>query len=135
MSKTFFCSLAVGPDEQALRTGLIKCIELAVAGGHASANIVVPKKDSLKGLIQKVLGDTIYASLIKTGEAQTSDVTIRLATEQIPLVFPGPVLLAWTGWDHTKEVAASYLATDVIFLPWRAEELDEFRQEYAPTTL
>lgn len=131
MAKQYFYAPKAGPDPEALKRAFLKCGELALAGQHTVINIAVPAKGNLQGVMEKVLTEDGVRLLGRDNQLVLGEVTLHLVTKKLPLAYPGPVLAAWTSMDHVKSLAQAYQATDMVYLPWLDEELDEFKNLFS----
>ncbi|MHB1056682.1 MAG: hypothetical protein ACYC0F_02220 [Rhodanobacter sp.] len=127
MPKQYFCAPKAGPDPEALRRAFQICGGLATVGKCDVINIAVPAKGNLQGLIEDLIGEKAARILARDNALSLGSLTLHLVTRRVPLSYQGPVLAAWTDMKQVKEIAQSYRATDLIYLPWQDDEAVEFR--------
>jgi hypothetical protein len=117
-----------GPDTPALAKAYAKLLELAKASHLRQAGIANPgKRNFVNGIWKEVL-DAQTMKHLANGRATIGGCTVFLLTERIdPQDFArGPILAAHITSKYLAELLKNWKATDIIYVPWTPEELNDF---------
>jgi len=116
-----------GTDTTALTNAFTFAQQLVQLSNTNQIFIVVHTKDNLKSeIFNDVFGQKNIRSLL-SGNVVINNCTIYLRTEKInPNEFiDGPILAVYISPKFLETISDSR-ATDIIFVPWKSEELDIF---------
>ena len=85
--------------------------------------LAVHTKNNLDGAIRSVFGEDAIRVLDRDNKLDLKGITIQLLTEKIQLrKLEGPVLAAFMNPGKLTRIIACSRVTDVVFVPWAAEE-------------
>lgn len=122
---------SIGPDEEALRAAFLKCGDLMKARGCAVMGLAVHAKNNLDGVIRTVFGDDVVRVLDRDNRLDLKGIVIQLVTEKIQIRrLEGPVLAAFIDPKKMDKIVASGGVTDIVFVPWAAEEHAGYLKAY-----
>lgn len=122
---------SIGPDEDALRAAFTRCGELMMSRGCAAMGLAVHTKNNLDGAIRSVFGDEAVRVLDRDNKLDLKGVVLHLITEKIQLRrLEGPVLAAFIDPTKMGKIISSSGVTDVVFVPWAAEEHSSYVRTY-----
>jgi hypothetical protein len=123
-----------GSDTELLVRGLSKTIDLAKSSGVTQAAVAAHTKRQVSGsnIWEEAIGKVLTKSL-GNGEATINGYKFYLLTERIePYGFVrGPILAAAISPKFLEVVIKNYKATDIIFVPWAPQELEEFKRKHS----
>jgi hypothetical protein len=121
-----------GSDTQLLVRGIAQTLSLARSSKMRQAAVAVHTKDQVLHSIiwEEAIGKIPTKNLAK-GETKIDSCTLYLLTERIdPADFvQGPILAAAISTKFLKKVLKNRKATDIVFVPWTPEELEEFKRD------
>ncbi len=126
-----------GPSVDAFRRALGKGIRLAIQSGSNEVAIAVHGKTNLNGVISVAIGEPAVALLQKpNGFLNFEEVRIFLITEKIRSAFRSGVLVAaHTSTKYLNKLLDDPRATDLIYIPWAPEELQEYLVAHRSTAI
>lgn len=123
---------AYGSDTQLLVRGFAQTLSLAKSSKLRQAAVAVHTKDQVShsDMWEEAIGKIPTKNLAK-GEIKIEGCTFYLLTERIdPTGFiRGPILAAAISTRLLNRVLKNRRATDIVFVPWTAEELEEFKHD------
>jgi hypothetical protein len=122
---------SIGPDEEALRAAFMKCGDLLKARRCAIMGLAVHTKNNLDGVVSNVFGKDVVRVLDRDNRLELKGMVIQLITEKIQIRrLEGPVLAAFIDPKKLDSIVASSGVTDVVFVPWAAEERADYLKMY-----
>jgi hypothetical protein len=117
-----------GPSQAGFKAGFLKAISEA-SNGTKEVLLLTHTLQNLQGVITSVLGDSEVKAFEKLRVVNVGNVKIYLETERIHSAFSKGVIFAPFVSLKLLEVAAGDCrATDVVFVPWTASELQTYVQ-------
>lgn len=123
-----------GSDTELLVRGIHKPINLAKSSGLSQAAVAAHDKRQVSGsnIWEEAIGKAATKNLGAGKTIIINGCTMHLLTERIdPINFiRGPILAAALGIDFLEKVIENRKATDIVFVPWTPEELEEFKQNH-----
>lgn len=124
----YFYNPTFGNADTALRNAFHLCGQLAVSGRHVHITLAVPGKTNLDGMISDFIGEKATHLLKRDNKLDLHSLTLHLATQRILVCHRGPVLAAFAAIKYIKALAKSHHASDLVYVPWREDELPAFRK-------
>ena len=122
---------SIGPDEEALRAAFLKCGDLMKARGCTFMGLAVHAKNNLDGVVRTVFGEDVVRVLGRDNRLDLKGIVIQLITEKIKIRrLEGPVLAAFIDPTKMDKIVASSGVTDIVFVPWAAEEHAGYLKTY-----
>lgn len=122
-----------GSDTELLVRGIAKTVSLAKVAKLSQAAVAAHDRKQVSGsnIWEEAIGKAATKSL-GTGKVIINGCTFHLLTERIdPAGFiRGPILAAAIATKFLEKVIKSRNATDIVFVPWTPEELEEFKQNH-----
>ena len=122
-----------GSDTELLVRGIAQTLRLAKSSQLTQAAVAAHDKRQVSGsnIWEEAIGKAATKSL-GAGKIIINGCTMHLLTERIdPANFTrGPVLAAAIGTKFLEKVIKNRKATDVVFVPWTPEELEEFKENH-----
>lgn len=132
MAPARFHTRSVGPDEAALRAAFLHCSALMQQRECVVMGLAVHSKNNLDGIVRTVFGDDVIRVLDRDNKLELKGITIHLLTEKIQLrKLEGPVVAAFIDPNKLDKIVSSAGVTDIVFVPWAAEELPIYLADYA----
>ena len=126
-----FHTSSIGPDEQALHAALLKCRALMEHRACSTMGLAVHSKNSLDGVVRNVFGDSVIRVFDRDNKLELRGVTTHLLTEKIRVRrLEGSVLAAFVNPEKLDKIALCDGVTDIVFVPWTAEELAAYLGAY-----
>jgi hypothetical protein len=123
-----------GSDTQLLVKGFARLLSLSKSSRFHQAAVAVHTKDqvSRSNIWEEAIGKTPTKKL-GNGELRIDGCTLYLLTERIdPSGFvQGPILAAAINTTFLNRVIKNRKATDIVFVAWTPEELEEFKRDNA----
>jgi hypothetical protein len=123
-----------GSDTELLVRGIVKTVSLAKSSKLSRAAVAAHDKKQVSGsnIWEEAIGKAATKSLGTAGKAIINDCTFHLITERIdPADFiRGPILAAAIATKFLERVIKNRKATDIVFVPWTPEELEEFKRNH-----
>lgn len=130
-----FHTHSTGPDEAALRAAFLQCSALMQQRKSAAMGLAVHNKGNLDAVVRAVFGDSVVKVLDRDNKLDLKGITIHLLTEKIQLrKLDGPVVAAFVDPRKLGKIVSSAAVTDIVYVPWAAEELPIYLAEY-PSSL
>jgi hypothetical protein len=121
-----------GSDTKLLVRGITQLIILAKSSKFRQAAIAVHTKNQVQNSIifKEAIGKAAAKNLVN-GKVIIEGYTVYLLTERIdPSGFiQGPILAAAISTKFLREVLKNRKATDIVYVPWTPEELEEFKRD------
>ncbi len=131
MAPSHFHTHSAGPDEAALRAAFLQCNALMQQRECTAMGLAVHSKSNLDGVVRTVFGDDVIRVLDRDNKLELKGVTIHLLTEKIQLrKLEGPVVAAFVDPRKLDKIVSSAGVTDIVFVPWAAEELLAYLVEH-----
>lgn len=122
-----------GSDTELLARGIAKTINLAKPSKLSQAGVAAHDKRQVSGsnIWEEAIGKAATKSL-GAGKVIVNGPTMHLLTERIDPTnsIRGPILAAAIGTKFLEKVIKNRKATDIIFVPWTPEELEELKQNH-----
>jgi hypothetical protein len=122
-----------GSDTELLLRGIAQTINLAKSSQLFEAAVAAHDKRQVSGsnIWEDAIGKAATKSL-GAGKVIINGCTMHLLTERIdPIYFVrGPILAAAISTKFLEKVIKNRKVTDVVFVPWAPEELEEFKQKH-----
>lgn len=120
-----------GPDREALKYGVKAIIELAKENSNI-AYIATHNKNNVRDSFTETFGRKLINAFLKTGHMKMLDVDIYLQTERKVALHSdkGPVLSSYNSLQFTRGLLIDQKNTDLVYIPWLPEELDEYLREH-----
>jgi hypothetical protein len=120
-----------GGDTELLMKGVAKVLSLAKDSKFRQGAVSAHTKNQVghSNIWEEVIGKLATKNLAN-GQVKIDGCTLYLLTERIdPLGFvQGPILAAAISTEFLNRVLRNRKATDVIFVPWLEEELEDFKR-------
>jgi hypothetical protein len=120
-----------GGDTQLLVKGVAKVLSLAKDSRFRQAAVAAHTKNQIShsNIWEEAIGELATKNLAK-GLIKIEGCTLYLLTERIdPSAFiQGPILAAAINTEFLNRVLKNRKATDVVFVPWLEEELEDFKR-------
>ena len=121
-----------GSDTQLLVRGMAQMVSLAKVSKFRQAAVAVHTKNQVShsNIWEEAIGKIPTKNLAK-GETNIDGCTFYLLTERIdPVGFiSGPILAAAISTEFLRRVLKNRKATDIVFVPWTSEELEELKRD------
>jgi len=121
-----------GSDTQLLVKGFARLLSLTKSSKFRQAAVAAHTKDqvSRSNIWEEAIGKTPTKKL-GNGELRIDGCTLYLLTERIdPSGFvQGPILAAAIGTSFLNRVIKNRKATDIVFVAWTPDELEEFKRD------
>ena len=110
------------------KTAVAKAISIAIQNHSNEVAIAIHSKTNLDGVISDAIGeDTIKVFQKPGGTINIEKVTIFLITEKICSDFKSGVLIALhTNTKYLAKLLSDTRATDLIYIPFLLEELNDY---------
>ncbi|WP_143537462.1 hypothetical protein [Rubrivirga sp. SAORIC476] len=126
-----------GPYQEELVEALKFCIALSHKRKTGEVLLALTGKSQLStSLIQGALGLGATKKLKKDNRVDMSGLSIVLWTKRVAATgFSGPALVPHVAPDLAEMVAQVPGVTDVVFVPWRQEELEVYLSQNESTPL
>ncbi|MEO5655913.1 MAG: hypothetical protein ABIR00_08030 [Nitrosospira sp.] len=122
---------SIGSDEEALRAAFLKCGDLMKARGCTVMGLAVHTKNNLDGVVCIVFGEDVVRVLDRDNRLDLKGIVIQLITEKIQIRrLEGPALAAFIDPKKMDKVVASSGVTDIVFVPWAAEDHAGYLKTY-----
>lgn len=122
---------SIGADEETLRAAFLKCGDLMKARGCTVMGLAVHTKNNLDGVVRTVFGEDIVRVLDRDNKLDLKGIVIQLITEKNQIRrLEGPVLAAFIDPKKMDKIVASSGVTDIVFVPWAAEEHAGYLKTY-----
>lgn len=122
-----------GSDTELLVRGITKTVSLVRSSNLRQAAVAAHTKNQVRksNIWEEAVGKSATKELAD-GKAVINGCTMHLMTERIdPAGFvQGPILAAAIATYFLNRVIKNRKATDIIFVPWTPEELDEFKRSH-----
>lgn len=135
MSTNRFHTASVGADADALRRAFQYCGTLLQSRGCTVMGLAVHGKSNLDGVLRDEFGADVMRVLDRDNKLDLKGITLHLLTEKIQLrKLEGPVLAAFVDPDKLGNIVACAGVTDVVFVPWAAEELSAYLLTHPSST-
>lgn len=126
-----------GPNEEVFKQAFVHCLKIAKKKQlNQIAFAVHTKKQLDTRIIECVMGEKTIRSL-KKGVANILDVWIYLITERItPTKFvKGPIFAPHISNEFLEKIISRPDATDIIYIPWSKERLEDYLKKYNSTEI
>ena len=121
-----------GSDTQLFVRGIAQLITLAKSSKFRQAAIAVHNKRRVQNSIifEEAIGKAAVKNLVD-GKVIIDGCTVYLLTERIdPSSFiQGPILASSISTKFLRQVLKNRKATDIVYVPWTPEELEEFKRD------
>lgn len=115
-----------GPSVQDFQTAFAKSIGVTIETESNQVLLLVHGKTNLHGIISEAIGG-IANRLDKNGFTDLNGVKVYLETERIKSPFSsGVILAAHVSEKLLNKALADRRATDVVYVPWAPEELNQY---------
>jgi hypothetical protein len=122
-----------GSGTDLLVRGIVKTVSLAKSSKAPQAAVAAHDRRQISGsnIWEDAVGKAATKSLA-AGKVIINGCTLHLLTERIdPGDFiRGPILAAAISTKFLEKVIKNRKATDVVFVPWTPEELEEFKRNH-----
>jgi hypothetical protein len=122
-----------GSDTELLVRGITKTVSLAEAAKLSQAAVAAHDRKQVSGsnIWEEAIGRAATKSL-GAGKVIVNGCAFHLLTERIdPAGFiRGPILAAAIATKFLEKVIKYRKATDIVFVPWTPEELEEFKRNH-----
>lgn len=126
---------STGADEDALRSAFQCCGTLLQSRGSTVMGLAIHSKNNLDGVLRDVFGVDVIRVLDRDNKLDLKGITLHLLTEKIQMrKLEGPVLAAFVNPDKLDKIVACAGVTDVVFVPWVAEELGAYLTKHPSST-
>lgn len=122
-----------GPFPDALDQAVKHCAALAVNHGSNSFLVATHTLNQLESsVIEEVLTKPLVKELRKEKVADLDGFKIFLMTERISATefSGGPALAPHISTDYLEDVMALNYVTDIVYVPWTPDELDNYVSTY-----
>jgi len=120
-----------GGDTQLLVKGVAKVLSLAKDSRFRQAAVAAHTKNQVahSNIWEDAIGKLATKNLA-AGQLRIEGCTLYLLTERIdPAGFiQGPILAAAISTGFLRRVLTNRKATDIVFVPWLEEELEDFKR-------
>jgi|SRR5689334_5333188 len=124
---------AYGSDTELLVRGITKTLNLAKYSKLSQAAVAAHDKKQVSGsnIWEEAIGKAATKSL-GAGKVIINGCTFHLITERIdpPHFIRGPILAAAIATSFLEKVIKNRRTTDINFVPWTPEELEEFKRNH-----
>lgn len=116
-----------GPSIEAVQLAFSMALRIAIENELNEIAIFVHGKTNLDGVVSDALGSIATKLQKPNGTVQIEGITVFLETERVRSKFQSGVLIAThLSTKVLSKVIKDRRATDVIYIPWAPEELDDF---------
>jgi len=116
-----------GPSMEDFQTAFATSIGIAIENELKEILIVVHGKTNLDGIISDAIGEMVNKLQKPGGTINIEGITIYLETQKIRSAFSsGIIIAAHVSTKLLNTLLTDPRATDVVYVPWALEELEQY---------
>lgn len=122
---------APGPNRAVLIAAMRLGAERATERELRHLTMAIPALGNLQGLIENVFGDAFTRVISRDYQVDLNGFLVHLSTKRRSPLVAGPVVAFFTPPEQTRKLLADRRTTDLVYVPWTDEDVDQF-QKTAP---